>query len=103
MNLNTLLLVTNGIACGLIALRLLTFRRGKNEHDYGTAILAFCIIAASGTVAIRHALGVYDNVDAAEALLNVALCIGVFSVKGNIKRLVNLSAIAKSEAGVDHK
>ncbi|AHG21266.1 hypothetical protein Z042_17905 [Chania multitudinisentens RB-25] len=101
MNLDTLCLVINGIACGLISLRLLAFRRGNNEHDYGTAIFAFCIIAASGTVAIRLALGVYDEVDPAEALLNVALCIGVFAVKGNIKQLVHFSGIKKS--GVDHE
>ncbi|OMQ22251.1 phage holin family protein [Serratia oryzae] len=101
MSLNTLLVVINGIACGLIALRLLAFRRGKNGHNYGAAIFAFCIIAASGTVAIRLILGVYDEVDPAEALLNVALCIGVFSVKGNIKLLVRFSGIKTGE--VDHE
>lgn len=101
MSLETLFLIINGIACGLIALRLLAFRRGTNNHDYGAAIFAFCIIAASGTVAIRLALGVYDEVDPAEALLNVALCIGVFAARGNIKRLVYFSGIKKSEA--DHE
>ncbi|MHA7845412.1 phage holin family protein [Serratia sp. D1N4] len=99
MSLDSLLLVINGIACSLIALRLLAFRRGKKNHDYGAAIFAFCVIVASGTVALRLALGVYDEVDPAEALLNVALCIGVFSVKGNIKQLVRFSGIKKSEAG----
>ncbi|WP_051916849.1 MULTISPECIES: phage holin family protein [unclassified Serratia (in: enterobacteria)] len=97
MSLDTLLLAINGIACGLIALRLLAFRRGKKNHDYCAAFFAFVIIAASGTVAIRLALGVYDEVDPAEALLNVALCIGVFAVRGNIKLLVRFSGVKKSE------
>lgn len=87
-----------GVACTLIALRLLVFRRGENKHHYGTAIFAFCMIAASGTVAIRLALGVYAEVDPAEALFNATLCIGVFLVKGNIKRMAPFSDVKKSEA-----
>lgn len=97
MNLDNLLLMINGIAYTLIALRLLAFRRGENKHCYGAAIFAFCVIAASGTVAIRLALGAHAEVDPAEVFFNVTLCIGVFMAKGNIKRLASFSGVKKSE------
>lgn len=97
MNLDNLLLVINGVACALIALRLLAFRRGENEHHYGAAIFAFLIIATSGTVVIHLLLGIYTDVDPAETLFNLTLCIGLFVAKGDIKRLAHLAGIKKSE------
>ncbi|CNL62667.1 phage holin family protein [Yersinia aldovae] len=87
IDVNSILITLNAISCSLIALRLIAFQRNGAGYNRAASLCAFVLIAASGTVAIRIAFGQYAHADPAETLLNLALCVVVFTAKGNIRHL----------------
>ena len=82
-----LLMLVNGLSCGLISARMIGYRRNGAKFSRSASLLAYLIIIASGTVAIRIVFGEYVVIDPAETLLNVTLCIAVFRARGNVSHL----------------
>ncbi|ERK10877.1 hypothetical protein L580_0736 [Serratia fonticola AU-P3(3)] len=87
MSIEVLLALTNGLSCGLMSARMLLYRRKGAKYNRPASLLAYLLIAASGTVAIRIAFGEYTIVDPAETLLNVVLCVAMFRARGNVAQL----------------
>lgn len=78
----------NAAVCAVIAGRLLTFRRDGGAFVRWGAYLAYFLILATGSVAIRIAMGAYEGTtDPAELFLNIILCIMVLRTKGNVVQL----------------
>ncbi|TJZ75565.1 phage holin family protein [Chitiniphilus eburneus] len=90
-----LLLIINAVACAATCLRLLTYRRAGARHRPLYAWLAYVLIVATGTVALRTLLGVYPAaVDPSEVAINIVLCIAVFGVRGNVAELFRIGSVA---------
>lgn len=87
INLQILLLIANGLSCGLMSARMLTYRRNGARFNRSASLLAYLLIIATGTVAIRIAFGEYVVIDPAETLLNITLCVAVFRARGNVSQL----------------
>lgn len=80
--------LTNAVACTVIAIRLLTFQRDGGGYVRWAAYLAYFLILATGSVAIRIVLGSYEGTtDPAELFINLVLCVTVLRAKGNIVQL----------------
>lgn len=95
---NDLLPSVNALACGLMAIRLVAFRRNGAGYSRSASFCAYLLIVASGTVAIRILFGEYAEVDPAETLLNIALCVAMFAVKGNVRHFIRLNGVAYGES-----
>jgi hypothetical protein len=80
-------MIVNGLSCGLMSARIIGYRRNGAKFSRSASLLAYLIIIASGTVAIRIAFGEYVVIDPTETLLNVTLCIAVFRARGNVSHL----------------
>lgn len=78
------LTLVNGVMCGAICARLLSYRRKGAKYKRWASLLAYLMIVATGGIAIRIALGAYRAVDFSECLLNIVLCIAVFTARGNV-------------------
>ncbi|WP_447886338.1 phage holin family protein [Serratia fonticola] len=79
----------NAVICALIAVRLLTFKRNGATHRYWGGFLAYALIVATASVSIRVFMGQYSTTtDISELVINIVLCIAVFSAKGNVVQLV---------------
>lgn len=85
--MNTLLLIINSTACGLIALRLMFYTRNGAEHKPLISFMAYLIVVATGSVPIRALMGDYPVHDISEAVLNTVICIAVFAAHGNVSKL----------------
>ncbi|NBJ34455.1 phage holin family protein [Serratia fonticola] len=82
-----LLMVVNGVSCGLMCARMLGYRRNGAKFSRSASLIAYLLIIASGTVAIRIAFSEYRIIDPAETLLNLVLCVDVFRARGNVSQL----------------
>lgn len=82
--MNDLLPIINSVACGLISLRLLTFTKRGLQHRPFISFTAYLLIVTTASVPIRYFFGTYPAHDISETVLNVILCIAVFSAKGNV-------------------
>ncbi|WP_029987501.1 MULTISPECIES: phage holin family protein [unclassified Serratia (in: enterobacteria)] len=87
IDLQILLAFANGLSCGLMCTRMLTYRRNGAKFNRSASLLAYLLIIASGTVAIRIAFSEYRIIDPAETLLNLVLCMAVFRARGNVSQL----------------
>lgn len=87
ISLQILLAILNGLSCGLMSARMLAYRRNGAKFSRSASLLAYLLIIASGTVAIRIAFGEYKVIDPAETLLNITLCVAVFRARGNVSQL----------------
>ncbi|WP_374419481.1 phage holin family protein [Chromobacterium sp.] len=96
--LTEVLTLLNGAMCGATCLRLLSYRRQGARYKRWASLLAYLMIVASGSVAIRIALGQYRAIDFSECLLNIVLCLAVFSARGNVCDLLR----APPRAGAPH-
>ncbi|MBE1236328.1 phage holin family protein [Phaeovibrio sulfidiphilus] len=86
---DALFLYANGAICALICLRLLFFRQGRTTYHPAISLLAYGLAVASGSVALRTAFGAGPpQVDWSELVLNGTVCISLFSVRGNLGRLL---------------
>ncbi len=68
MTIQTALLTLNAVVCGLSALRLLTYRRGHQQHHYFAGLLAYMLIVAFGAITILIIAGVYGPVQPYETI-----------------------------------
>lgn len=82
--LTDFLTLVNGAMCGVICVRLLCYRREGAKYKRWASLLAYLMIVATGSVAIRIALGQYRAVEFSECLLNIVLCISVLTARGNV-------------------
>ncbi|PVZ79521.1 phage holin family protein [Serratia sp. S1B] len=89
MNMDSLLLIINSTACGLLALRLVLYSRSGSAHKPFISITAYLLIVAAGSVPIRALMGDYPAHDISETVINSILCIAVFMVRGNLAQLFN--------------
>ncbi|MFY2735927.1 phage holin family protein [Pseudocitrobacter faecalis] len=87
--MNSLLQWTECVSCILIALRVLTYRRrpGARYRPF-YSFLAWLIITAAGTVALRIIFGVYHRIDWAGTLLTVLFCISILLARGNVAKAI---------------
>jgi uncharacterized membrane protein len=83
----TVLLSINAVACGLIAVRLLMYRRHGAVHRMVGAWFAYALIVACAAVVIRVVTGHYPFADWAETLINLTLCAAVYTARGNVMHL----------------
>ncbi|QBH95980.1 phage holin family protein [Limnobaculum zhutongyuii] len=81
------LLAINVVICALIIIRLMTFRRGNKKHNPTRAYLSYFLAVACFVVIVRIVFKQYVYIDWAETVLNLVLCIAIYSAKGNISEL----------------
>ncbi|AOY00088.1 phage holin family protein [Jeongeupia sp. USM3] len=88
-----ILLTINALICAAACLRLITYRRDGARHRVLISMLAYVLIVATGTVALRTLLGLYHApVDPSEVVINAVLCFAVFGVRGNVAELFRIAA-----------
>lgn len=83
---NEIILIVNVMACAVIALRLMTFRRSGGTHRPVAAWCAYFLIIASASVPIRIMTGEYVCADWSETFINLAFCAAVLAARGNVMR-----------------
>ena len=76
------------VACLVIVLRLLTFRRGVSRHRHGIAWAAWVLIVACTATAVKLLCGVRPPPGPLEALLTVVLALLVLIHRGNLAHLL---------------
>lgn len=76
------------IACLVIVLRLLTFRRGVSRHRHGVAWVAWLIIVACMATAVKLLCGIRPPPGPWEALLTVAIAALVVIYRGNLAHVL---------------
>lgn len=91
MTWQTLLINVNAIACILISIRLLFFRKREGRHRPGMAWLAYGLILGSAWVSFRIWHGNYVQVDYGELVMNVFVCVIVWRARGNVARIAGES------------
>jgi hypothetical protein len=72
------------LACIAIVLRLSTFRRGTSRHRHGVAWVAWLVIVACTTTAVKLLCGIRPPPGPWEALLTVAIALLVVIHRGNL-------------------
>lgn len=92
MTYETLLLCGNAIICAITAMRLLTFRRGKAQHNWLMGCVAYALTVANAAVTIRVITGEYFYTDWTEVLINLLLCAAVCRVRGNVGHLFKVKS-----------
>lgn len=98
MTFQDFLLNANAIICAGTAIRLMTYRRGKSEHNRLMAFVAWLLTVATGAVTIRVLTGEYFYTDWSEVLINLLLCLSVFRSGGNVGRLLRGADMEKKNA-----
>jgi hypothetical protein len=81
------MLLIDTVSCLLIVLRLLAFSKKGKPHRPVAAWFAWLLIVACGSVVIRALSGLHVPGNWGETLINVALCLAVFSARGNVMSL----------------
>lgn len=84
MIINIVLLNINAIVCFLTALRLMTFQRKDNNHNWVGSLFAYALIVACAAVTIRIIAGDNIRINLAETLINITLCVSIFLSRGNV-------------------
>lgn len=85
---DSLLLNANAIVCLLIAMRLMFFQRKGARFRRSMSIVAYTIILVTSYITFRIWFGQYLNIDPAEVVLNIAICIAVWRAGGNIAQVI---------------
>lgn len=83
----SLLTLLNGALCAAMCVRLLSYHREGARFKPLASLVAFLMIGATGSVAIRVLYGTYGEVNVSELVLNSALCVALFSARGNVSRV----------------
>ncbi|WP_223814474.1 MULTISPECIES: phage holin family protein [unclassified Pantoea] len=83
-----LMLNANAVICAITAMRLLTFRRGKSQHNRLMGWLAWLLTVSAASVTIRVLTGEYFYTDWTEVLINLLLCVAVCRARGNVGHLL---------------
>lgn len=76
------------MACLVIVLRLLTFRRGDSRHRHGMAWLAWTYIVICTATAVKLVCGIRPPPGPAEAMLTVALAVLLLVHRGNLAHVL---------------
>ena len=76
------------VACLLIVLRLLTFRRGNSRHRHGVAWAAWMVIVACTATAVKLVVGIRPPPGPLEALLIVVIAVLVLIHRGNLAHVL---------------
>ncbi|MBY8609933.1 hypothetical protein BLA18110_00156 [Burkholderia lata] len=82
-----MLTIIYAVLCALLALRLVTFRRGGGAHRPLASCLAYALAVAAGAAPIRAAFGTLPPVGIADTVLVGVLCLAVYGVRGNVVEL----------------
>ncbi|WP_410015824.1 phage holin family protein [Sodalis sp. C49] len=85
------LLILNAIICGMIALRLMLFKRNGATHRPWGRWLAYILIVFYGSYPIRTLLGEYVPVDWMQVFINAVICGAVVKTGGNIVQIFKVS------------
>ncbi|CAH6661265.1 phage holin family protein [Pseudocitrobacter vendiensis] len=86
-NLTWFLLQLNAVACIMISLRLMFFRKRSMRRRRLMELLAYGLILAPAYTAFRIWHGDYAQLDYGELIINVVLCIAIWRARGNISRI----------------
>lgn len=86
-----LLQLSNAVLCGVIVVRLLTFRRESATHKPAGSWLAYAIIVICASVPIRVAYGYHVSTDWADLLIKILLCGAVLKTRGNVMQLFTIA------------
>jgi hypothetical protein len=76
------------VACLVIVLRLLTFRRGFSRHRHGIAWIAWALIVGCTATAVKLVCGIRPPPGPWEALLTVVIAILVVLHRGNLAHVL---------------
>jgi hypothetical protein len=76
------------MACVVIVLRLLTFRRGDARHRHGIAWVAWLLIVAATATAVKLLCGIRPPPGPLEALLTVMIAALVLIHRGNLAHVL---------------
>ena len=87
MTLQIVLLHINAFVCGVIALRLMLFKREGAQHKWVGALGDYILIVAAASVPIRIITGTYVSADISETLINMMFCGLVLRARGNFMQL----------------
>jgi hypothetical protein len=79
--------LVQGVACLVIVLRLVTFRRGASRHRHGVAWMAWLMIVASTATAVKLLCGIRPPPGPLEALLTTAIAVLLLIHRGNLAHL----------------
>ncbi|CZV21622.1 holin [Enterobacter cloacae] len=91
MTWQTLILNINAVACILISIRLMFFRKRSLRRRRLMEFLAYGLILAPAFTAFRIWHGDYVQVDYGELVVNLVVCIAVWRARGNIARIAGES------------
>ncbi|MGC0808969.1 phage holin family protein [Pantoea agglomerans] len=86
-----LLQAINALLCGIIVIRLVTFRRESATHKPAGGWLAYAIIVICASVPIRIAYGYHVSTDYADLLIKILLCGAVLKTRGNVMQLFTIA------------
>jgi len=95
-----LLQTINALMCGVIVIRLLTYRRESATHKPAASWLAYAIIVICASVPIRVAYGYHVSTDWADLLIKILLCGAVLKTRGNVMQLFTIAHRGKHGKGV---
>jgi hypothetical protein len=87
----TILIYLNAIICGLIAMRVISYRRQGATHRPLASLLAYLIAVASGGVAILNGCG-YGTPAPGDVFLHAVLLAALIATRGNVVELFHSSA-----------
>lgn len=76
------------IACILICVRLLMFRRAGRRYRFGVSLLAWLLIASSGSAALDILLHGAARITWGEAGIAGVLCVLTFIARGNVAHII---------------
>ncbi|MDD5175743.1 MAG: phage holin family protein [Sterolibacterium sp.] len=80
-----------GCLCALLCLRVVFYRRQGSQYRPLAALLAYAIAVASGTEALRAALGVLPTPSVADLVLHSVLLLALIASRGNVVELFHTS------------
>ncbi|WP_395491091.1 phage holin family protein [Cedecea davisae] len=81
----------NALICAVIAIRVLTFRRGESRHRRWGGILAYVLIFISASIPVRTVLGDYPQADWSEVILNAVMMVAVLLTRGNVVQIFKVT------------
>ena len=90
------LLSLDAALCTLSAMRLIMFRAKAGNHKPRASALAYVLIVAAGSIPLLLAFG--QSIAIVRVVLDGALCMAVFSVRGNVIELFRRSGQAEGRA-----
>lgn len=91
MTWQTLVLNINAVACILITMRLMFFRKRSLRRRRLMELMAYGLILAPAFTAFRIWHGDYVQVDYGELVINIVVCVAVWRARGNIARIAGES------------